>query len=163
MRLFRTVALGAVMACLAAGMAIVLVQSFWITYGVFVRYALGNPDGTVTEATALLLVPLAFLGLPYALKEDAFPRVTFVTDKLPRRIAILVGKIHLVIMVLLGLFFAAVTVNATITSFRSGASSSVLGWPEYLFWGPVAIASGAFVMYGVYQLFAGNPVQESKE
>ncbi len=163
MRSFRTVAIGAVMACLAAGMAIVLVQSFWITYGVFVRYALGNPDGMVTEATALLLVPLAFLGLPYALKEDAFPRVTFVTDKLPRRIAILVGKVHLVIMILLGLFFAAVTVNATVTSFLSGASSSVLGWPEYLFWAPVAVASFAFVIFGIYQLFAAEIVQAAKE
>ncbi|MEK7412968.1 MAG: TRAP transporter small permease subunit [Planctomycetota bacterium] len=163
MRLFRSVAIGAVLACLAAGVAIVLIQALWITYGVFVRYALGSPDGTVTEATALLLVPLAFLGLPYALKEDAFPRVTFVTDNLPGPIAVLVGKLNLTIMILVGLFFATVTINATVSSFQSGASSSVLAWPEYLFWAPVAVASIAFVIYGVYQLFAGSSAPESGE
>jgi len=137
-------------------MAIVLVQAFWVTYGVFVRYALGTPDGTVTEATALLLVPLAFLGLPYALRENAFPRVTLLTDRLPRGVAVAIGKLNLLTMILLGLFFAAVTLNATLTSFRSGASSSVLEWPEYVFWAPVAIASCTFVCFGVYRLVAGE-------
>lgn len=161
MRLLRGVAVGGVIACLVAGIAIVLVQSIWITYGVFVRYALGDPDGTVTEATALLLVPLAFLGLPYALKEDAFPRVTFVTDHLPGSVAVVLAKLNLAIMVLVGLFFAAVTINATVSSFKSGASSSVLGWPEYLFWAPVALASIAFVIYGVYLLLARSAASES--
>jgi TRAP-type C4-dicarboxylate transport system permease small subunit len=137
-------------------MLIVLVQAFWVTYGVFVRYALGLPDGTVTEATALLLVPLAFLGLPYALREDAFPRVTLLTDRMPRRLAIAIGKLNLLIMICLGLFLAAVTLNATVTSFRSGASSSVLEWPEYLFWAPVAVASCTFVCFGIYRLLAGD-------
>jgi len=156
MRTVRVIVVGAVMACLAAGMLIVLVQAFWVTYGVFVRYALGAPDGTVTEATALLLVPLAFLGLPYALKENAFPRVTLLTDRLPRSVAAAVGRLNLLIMILLGLFFAAVTLNATLTTFRSGASSSVLEWPEYLFWTPVAVASCTFVCFGAYRLLAGE-------
>jgi len=163
MRLFHSIAIGAVLACLAVGVAIVLIQSVWITYGVFVRYVLGSPDGTVTEATALLLVPLAFLGLPYALKEDAFPRVTVVTDNLPAPIAVVLGKLNLAIMTVVGLFFAAVTINATLSSFQSGASSSVLGWPEYLFWAPVAVASITFVIYGVYLLLARSAVPDSRE
>ena len=161
MRLFRGIAIGLVLVCLGAGAAIVVVQSFWIAYGVFVRYVLRNPDSMVTEATALLLIPLAFLGLPYALKEDAFPRVTFVTDKLPPRAAAIVAKINLVIMILVALFFAAVTINATVNTFRSGASSSVLGWPEYAFWAPVAAASVAFVIYGIYELIAGHDAARS--
>lgn len=161
MRLLRRIARGATLACLTAGVAIALVQSFWITYGVFVRYALGNPDSMVTEATALLLVPLAFLGLPYALKEDAFPRVTFITDKLSPRAARLVGKINLLVMIVVGLFLVSVTLNATVASFRSGASSSVLGWPEYLFWAPVAFACIAFVLQGVHAILAGTDVPQS--
>ena len=37
------------------GAAIIIVQMLWISYGVFMRYVMANPDGTVTEATALLL------------------------------------------------------------------------------------------------------------
>lgn len=161
MRILRSIALGAAFLCLVAGAAIVVIQSFWITYGVFVRYVLKNPDSMVTEATALLLIPLAFLGLPYALKEDAFPRVTFVTDKLPPRAAFVIDRINMLIMILVGLFFAAVTINATVSTFRSGASSSVLDWPEYIFWAPVAIASVSFVVYGVHDLFSRRRVPPS--
>lgn len=56
------------------GAVIIIVQMLWISYGVFRRYVLSSPDGTVTEATALLLFPAAFLGLAFALKEDAYPR-----------------------------------------------------------------------------------------
>ena len=156
MRLLRALAIGAVGICLTVGVAIVVIQSFWITYGVFVRYVLGSPDSMVTEATALLLIPLAFLGLPYALKEDAFPRVTFITDKLSPRTAAIVAKINLAIMILVGLFYAAVSVNATISTYRSGESSSVLGWPEYVFWAPVGIASIVFVVYGLVEVCTGG-------
>ena len=66
----------------AAGAVIVLIQMVWISYGVFVRYGLGKPDRMVTEATALLLFPVAFMGLAYAMREDAYPRVTMATDLL---------------------------------------------------------------------------------
>lgn len=57
-----------------AGAAIIVVQMLWISYGVFMRYVVSRPDGTVTEATALLLFPAAFLGLAFALKEEPTPR-----------------------------------------------------------------------------------------
>lgn len=152
MQLLRRLASGAVFACLAAGMALIVIQTVWITYGVFVRYVLGRPDGMVTEATALLLVPLAFLGLPYAMKMDGFPKVTYLTDQLPRHAARAVGRLNLILMVLVGAFFTAATGNAALSTFRSGATSSVLGWPEYLFWVPVALASGIFVVQGVIEL-----------
>lgn len=40
---------------------VVLIQALWISYGVFMRYVMNSPDGMVTEATALMLVPVAFL------------------------------------------------------------------------------------------------------
>ena len=68
-----------------AGGLVILIQMGWISIGVFRRYVLGNPDGYVTEATALLLFPVAFLGLAFALKENAYPTVTFAVDVLKGR------------------------------------------------------------------------------
>lgn len=69
-----------------AGAVVVLVQMVWISYGVFVRYGLGKPDRMVTEATALLLFPVAFAGLAYALREDAYPKVTMLTERFGPRL-----------------------------------------------------------------------------
>ena len=83
-RLLRlTERLGSVFAGLGA--AVVLAQAGWITYGVVMRYVFHSPDRMVTEATALLLFPVAFAGLAHALSADAYPRVSIFADKLPPR------------------------------------------------------------------------------
>jgi len=118
----------------------------WISYGVFTRYALNSPDRMVTEATALLLFPVAFAGLAYAMREDAYPKVTLLTDTLPptgRKIAALV---NLCVMLGVGLFFSMAGVNATISAFNSGASSEILLWPRYAFWAPGALALVVFTL-----------------
>ena len=129
------------------GALIVLIQMFWISYGVFVRYGFGRPDRYVTEATALLLFPVAFAGLAFALREDAYPKVTMLTDRLgqtARRIADVIS--HLV-MFGVGLFFSYAGVSATIRSFNSGASSEILRWPRFYFWAPGAFALILFTVY----------------
>src|SRR6056297_1860431 len=136
----------------AAGAIVVLVQMVWITYGVFTRYALNSPDRMVTEATALLLFPVAFAGLAYAMREDAYPKVTLLTDTLPptgRKIAALV---NLCVMLGVGLFFSMAGVNATISAFNSGASSEILLWPRYAFWAPGALALVVFTLYAGLRL-----------
>jgi TRAP-type C4-dicarboxylate transport system permease small subunit len=135
-----------------AGAMIVLVQMVWISYGVFVRYALGAPDRLVTEATALLLFPVAFAGLAFAMREDAYPKVTMATDLLgagPRKVVAIVN--HL-LMIGVGGFFAYAGVSATIRSFNSGAASEILHWPRYLFWAPGALALILFTFYAVLRL-----------
>ena len=146
----------------AAGAIVVLVQMVWITYGVFTRYALNAPDRMVTEATALLLFPVAFAGLAYAMKEDAYPKVTMLTDTLPpmgRKIAALV---NLCVMLAVGLFFSLAGVSATIRSFNSGASSEILLWPRYAFWAPGALALVLFSIYATLRLvkLIRTPAQE---
>jgi len=69
-----------VVALAALGSAIIVIQMVWISYGVFMRYVMGQPDRMVTEATALLLFPVALVGLAYAMREDSYPRVTLLTD-----------------------------------------------------------------------------------
>lgn len=134
------------------GAAIIVVQMLWISYGVFQRYVMSSPDGTVTEATALLLFPAAFLGLAYALKEDAYPKVTFLPDALGPRGRRRLEALNLLTMVVIGGFFSIAAVDATINSFNSGAASEILLWPRYLFWAPGAVALLVFTVQVVLKL-----------
>ncbi|WP_239025590.1 TRAP transporter small permease [Roseicyclus persicicus] len=136
----------------AAGAGIIIVQMLWISYGVFTRYALNAPDRMVTEATALLLFPVAFAGLAYALREDAYPRVTMLTDRLPARGRKLVTLLNLALMTGVGLFFAMAAVNATIRAFNSGSSSEILLWPRWVFWAPGAVSLVLFTVYAALRL-----------
>ena len=135
-----------------AGAVIVLIQMLWISYGVFVRYGLGKPDRMVTEATALLLFPVAFTGLAYAMREDAYPKVTLATDLLGPRMRKYSEILNHVLMLLVGLFFSYAGVSATIRSFNSGVASEILHWPRYLFWAPGALALILFSIYAALRL-----------
>jgi TRAP-type C4-dicarboxylate transport system permease small subunit len=136
------------------GAAIIVVQMLWISYGVFMRYVVGRPDGTVTEATALLLFPAAFLGLAFALKEDAYPKVLFLRDALGARGRRRLDLLNLVLMVGVGGFFAIAGVDATLRAFQSGAASEILLWPRWMFWAPGALALVVFTLYVVLRLAA---------
>ena len=143
------------------GGVLILVQAVWISWGVFARYVLRDPDETVTEATALLLVPLAFVGIAYALQEDAFPKVTMLIDKLPEAIAQRIRFFNLVMMTLIGVFFTIVAGSATIRTYATGAVSSIIEWPEFAFWAPVCVFIAAFTALGAIRvataLTAGVP------
>jgi TRAP-type C4-dicarboxylate transport system permease small subunit len=136
------------------GAAIIIVQMLWISYGVFMRYGMGRPDGVVTEATALLLFPAAFLGLAYALKEDAYPKVLFLRDALGARGRRWLDLVNLLLMTAVGGFFAIAGVNATQRALQSGAASEILLWPRWLFWAPGALALVVFTLYVVLRLAA---------
>ena len=136
------------------GAAIIVVQMLWISYGVFMRYGVGRPDGTVTEATALLLFPAAFLGLAFALKEDAYPKVLFLRDALGPRGQRWLDLVNLVLMIVVGGFFAIAGVDATLRAYDSGAASEILLWPRWLFWAPGALALVVFTSYVLLRLAA---------
>lgn len=134
------------------GGLIIVVQMVWISYGVFMRYVMSSPDGMVTEATALLLFPAAFVGLAFALKEDAYPKVTFLPDALGPRGRHALAVLNMGLMVIVGGFFALTAVSATMNSFASGAASEILLWPRYLFWAPGALALLVFTVYAGLRL-----------
>lgn len=140
--------LGQLAAALAAlGAAIVVVQLLWISYGVMMRYAFRSPDRMATEATALLLFPVAFVGLTYALKENALPRVTIIIDMLPAGVRRVIDIFNALVMLGIGCFFALAAVRGTFNSYTSGAASEILLWPRFLFWIPAAIALVVFSLY----------------
>jgi TRAP-type C4-dicarboxylate transport system permease small subunit len=136
----------------ALGGLIVLIQMLWISYGVFTRYGLGKPDRLVTEATALLLFPVAFAGLAFALREDAMPKVTMLIDRFSRPVRRVFAIINHLLMLGVGLFFAYAGVSATIRSFNSGVASEILHWSRWWFWAPGAAALLLFAFYVVLRL-----------
>jgi TRAP-type C4-dicarboxylate transport system permease small subunit len=150
MLLHRVERLAVVLA--GVGAVIIIVQMLWISYGVFMRYVMSSPDGTVTEATALLLFPVAFLGLAFALKEDAYPKVSFLPDALGPRGRKALELLNLLLMIVVGGFFSIAAVDATLNSFDSGAASEILLWPRYLFWAPGALALVVFTLHVVLKL-----------
>ncbi|MFN3495277.1 MAG: TRAP transporter small permease [Hydrogenophaga sp.] len=136
----------------AAGALIIVVQTVWISYGVFMRYVVGKPDGTVTEATALLLFPAALLGLAFALREDAYPKVSFLIDALGPRGQQILTAVNLVLKIQVGILFSISGVDATIRAYGSGTASEILLWPRYLFWAPGALALVVFTVYACVRL-----------
>ncbi|MBV7298277.1 TRAP transporter small permease [Enterovibrio paralichthyis] len=144
------------LALLYIGAAIVLVQTFWITYGVGVRYLLNQPDGMVTEATALLLVPVAFLGVSYALLNNAYPKVGIFRDRFPKGLQRVVDKLNMLVMLAVGSFFLAASSKAMFKSMDSGAASEILLWPRFYFWIPVVIALLMFCITALCLLVFGE-------
>lgn len=138
----------------ALGALIIVVQTVWISYGVFMRYVVGKPDGTVTEATAMLLFPAALLGLAFALRENAYPTVSFLIDALGPRGRKALNALNLVLMIAVGVFFSIAGVQATMRAFESGTASEILLWPRYLFWAPGALALVVFTVYASVRLLS---------
>lgn len=150
-RLIRSVERVAVWTAAVGGL-IVLVQMVWISYGVFTRYGLGKPDRLVTEATALLLFPVAFAGLAFALREEAMPKVTMVIDRFGPRTQQVFAIVNHFIMLMVGAFFAYAGVSATIRALNSGVASEILHWPRWWFWAPGATALIIFALYVALKL-----------
>ncbi len=134
-------------AVMAIGAIIILVQVFWISYGVIVRYFFNSPDAIVTEATALLLFPVAFAGLAYTLSQNAYPRVTFLADLLPPNWQRALTTINHFVILAVAVFFAAAALIATIRDFNSGAASEILLWERWIFWLPAALSWILFALY----------------
>ncbi|QIE56637.1 TRAP transporter small permease [Pikeienuella piscinae] len=134
------------------GAALMAVVTLWISYGVVARYAFRAPDALVTEATALLLVPIAFLGLAHAFKSDALPRVTLLLDVLPGPVKRALDIFNLMLMAAIGVFFATVAVKAVSRTWRNGSVSNVIEWPEFWLWIPVALAFVVFIGLAMIRL-----------
>jgi TRAP-type C4-dicarboxylate transport system permease small subunit len=98
------------------------------------------------------LFPAAFLGLAFALKENAYPKVTFLPDALGPRGRRWLEILNALLMIAVGGFFSIAAVDATLRSFASGASSEILLWPRYLFWAPGAVALVVFTFYVALKL-----------
>lgn len=113
------------------------------------RYVFRSPDSTVTEATALLLFPVAFAGLVYAMQVNAYPRVTVLIDRLSPIVRRRLEAINCLLIVFIAGFFALAATQAAWRDFHSGAASEILLWPRFLFWIPAAVSLLLFTLYGM--------------
>lgn len=136
------------------GAVVALTQAGWITFGVVMRYVFNSPDRMVTEATALLLFPVAFAGLTYALQVDAYPRVSILADRLPRRARAFLMALNGSVIVAVAAFFAFAATEAAIRDLESGAASEILLWPRVYFWVPAALSLWLFTVYASLRLVA---------
>lgn len=147
------------LSCALSGGVIIVIQAVWMSWGVFSRYVMNSPDRMVTEATALLLFPVAFAGLGYALRRDAYPKVTMLIDMLPAMVRHWVQAFNLVVMALIGLWFMYVSFSATMNTLASGAASEILLWPRVYFWIPVLLSMATFcccVLHRILQHLMGS-------
>lgn len=139
------------------GAVIIVVQTIWVSYGVLMRYVFNRPDQYVTEATALMLVPCAFLGLAYAMQQDALPKVTMVAALFPPKVQSVLARLNQLIMLSVGGFFAYSAISAFIRANKSGAASEVLSWPRAWFWAPTALALVVFCIVMLVKLWGSRP------
>ncbi|MFH0264252.1 MULTISPECIES: TRAP transporter small permease [Gammaproteobacteria] len=152
-RKFRKLVDGMSNTLLYLGGTIIFIQAFWISYGVFMRYVMGNPDGMVTEATALMLVPLAFVGLSYACKTDAFPKVTIFTDMMTPTMKNILKVTNNLIIWTISVFFMLAAMKGFSKSYVSGAASEILLWPRFYFWFVVVISLISLVLSASIKLY----------
>ena len=86
------------------------------------------------------------------MKEDAYPKVSFQPNALGPRGRKALDVLNLLLMLVVGGFFAIAAFGATLKSWDSGAASEILLWPRYLFWAPGALALIVFSLHVALKL-----------
>lgn len=118
-----------------AGLAL-LVMTLIITMDVVLRYAF-TPTKWVHELSTYLMVVLVFMGLAYALKEDAHIKVDFLVVRLPRRIQDWMKVIHSALFLVFTIILFYLNWHLFNQSFAlkttSRTSIDVIVWPAQLF------------------------------
>jgi TRAP-type C4-dicarboxylate transport system permease small subunit len=135
-----------------AGLAL-LVMTLIITMDVVLRYAF-TPTKWVQEFSTYLMVVLIFLGLAYALKEDAHIKVDFLVVRLPRRIQDWMQVIHstlfLVFTIIIFYFNWHLFNQSFALKSTSYTSVDVIIWPAQLFM-PLGLAiMGLLLICNIY-------------
>ena len=90
---------------------------------------------------------------PTPLREDAYPRVTMLTDRLPATGRKIVALVNMTLMLGVGLFLSRRR-RATPRSGPStpASSSEILLWPRWIFWAPGAASLILFAIYAALRL-----------
>lgn len=124
------------------GLALLLVI---VLHEVVVRYVFNSPTLYSVELSEYLLVLVVFLSIGWVLREDRHVAVTFIVDRLPRKMRLGMNVLtSLITMAFLGVLVWKGT-RTTITAFTGGYhSSSLLNFPM---WIPYAlIPLGALIL-----------------
>ena len=126
--------------------ALIVVQSMWITYAVFLRYFLGQGDMYMLEVTSLLLLVVAFLGAPLALRENAFPTVFMLVNRFPVKGQQWLRIVGLVMSIIFFGFFTRGAAWIAIDAFKTDYVTTVVHWPYYPFWAVITLSGILFIL-----------------
>jgi TRAP-type C4-dicarboxylate transport system permease small subunit len=110
------------------------------------RYLLNRPILVAYELTTnYLMVVVVFLALPYAYRQGANIRVTFLVDRLGRRARLVVDHLVQLVSIVYGAALVYATFQQTRYVFRTGTTFATLDylplWPAHL-----AVCVGLLVM-----------------
>jgi TRAP-type C4-dicarboxylate transport system permease small subunit len=110
------------------------------------RYLLNRPILVAYELiTNYLMVVVVFLALPYAYRQGANIRVTFLVDRLGRRARLVVDHLVQLVSIVYGAALVYATFQQTRHVFRTGTTFATLDylplWPAHL-----AVCVGLLVM-----------------
>jgi TRAP-type C4-dicarboxylate transport system permease small subunit len=110
------------------------------------RYLLNGPILVAYELTTnYLMVVVVFLALPYAYRQGANIRVTFLVDRLGRRARLVVDHLVQLVSIVYGAALVYATFQQTRHVFRTGTTFATLDylplWPAHL-----AVCVGLLVM-----------------
>ena len=131
---------------------LIVIQSVWISYAVFLRYFLHQGDMYMLEVTSLLLLLVAFLGAPFALREEAFPTVFMVVNRFPIRVQKWLRAIALVMCII---FFGLFTRGAAwiaIDAYKTDYVTTVVHWPYSPFWAVITFSGVLFMLVALVLL-----------
>lgn len=136
-----------------AGLAL-LVMTLMVTMDVVLRYGFNAPTKWVNEFSGYLMVVLIFLGLSYALKENAHIRVDFLVVRLPRRIQDWMKVIASTLLLVYTMILFYLNWHFFVESFAfqttSRTSMDVIVWPAQLFM-PLGLAIlGLLLICNIY-------------
>lgn len=116
-----------------------------VTLAVVMRYALGAPLYLTEELSALLLMTLFFLAMPYTFIKGGHVRITVLTSRLPSKVEGWTEVVaHLVTLVFL-IFFLKLTSEYVYVSYQLGcrtinASLYEVPWLATMVIGPLLFA-----------------------
>ena len=131
---------------------LVVVQSVWITYGVLLRYFLRQGDMYTIEVTSLLLLLVAFLGAPFALRQEAFPTVFMVVNRLPDKIQRWLRAFALLMSIIFFFFFTWGAAWIAIDAHKTDYVTTIVHWPYYPFWAIIALSGVLFMLVALAML-----------
>ncbi len=110
-----------------------LFMTLVVTGDVFARFLLGAGTNWSIEVTGYLLAMLVFLGLAYTLRERAHIRITFLVDRLPRKVQGWSNVITSLIFLAYTIFLCYLTWRFTSQSIAFKATSrtgaDIILWP----------------------------------
>lgn len=125
---------------------LIVVQSVWITYAVFLRYFLNKGDMYMLEVTTLLLLIVVFLGAAFTLQEEAFPTVVMVVNRLPARVQQWLRVVALVMGLIFIGFFTRGAAWIAIDAYKTDYVTTVVHWPYYPFWAVIVLSNVLFML-----------------